>query len=98
MFAVGANDWYYRIGSQLLMSATAMAKKPTPSGKDVDRKAGRKTAPVQIDKELARMVAVIASHDGITQADLLNDHLRPFVKAHFERVQQQITKTLRDMG
>lgn len=79
------------------MAMVLMAKKPAVTGK-VDDRSGRKTAPIQVDKELARMVAVIASHDGITQAELLRDHLRPFVKMHFERVQQQITKTLRDMA
>jgi hypothetical protein len=76
------------------MAAMLMSKKKSEPG---DGRGGRRTAPVQVDKELARMIAVIASHDGITQADLLNDHLRPFVKMHYERVQQQITKTLKEM-
>ena len=54
----------------------------------------RRTAAVQIEKDLARMIAVIASHDGITQSDLVSAHLRPFILTHYERVQQAIQKEI----
>lgn len=52
---------------------TAMAKRlksqepdPAEEGKPKEDRSGRKTAPVQIDKDLAHMAAVIASYRGIT--------------------------------
>ncbi len=40
--------------------------------KDAGRKVSRKTASVQIDGDLARMVAVVASHRRISQAELVS--------------------------
>lgn len=59
---------------------------------------GRKTAPIQVDKDLAKMVAVVASHDGTTQAELISSHLRPFVVMHYERVMKAIAQELKGMG
>jgi hypothetical protein len=58
---------------------TAVAKK-RPSEKGEDR-SNRKTAPIQVEKELARIAATVASHRGITQADLLSPVIRPFLLA-----------------
>jgi hypothetical protein len=66
---------------------------------DVDKPTGgRKTAPVQIEKELARMAAVIASHDGITQAELLSPVIRGFLRGQYERVQKEIQERIRQMN
>lgn len=51
-----------------------------------DSRPGRKSAPVQIEKELARMAAVIAAHDGITMSDLLTPVVRQFIITNYERV------------
>lgn len=68
-----------------------MAKKESkPAG-------GRRTAPIQVDKDLARMIAVIASHDGTTQADVVSAHLRPFVLMHYDRVQKAIEAELKGL-
>lgn len=58
-------------------------------GSDTDKQTRRSVA-VQIDKDLGRMVAVIASHDGVTQSDVISPFLRPHVLAHYERVQKEI--------
>jgi CHASE3 domain sensor protein len=72
----------------------AVAKKPKDE-KEKDDRRGRRTAPVQVDKDLARMCAVIASHDGVNQADVLRDVLRPFLEANYKRVQQAIEAELK---
>lgn len=67
---------------------TAVAKeKPKPT--DTAR-AARKSAPVQIEKELARMAAVIAAHDEKTLSDLLTPVVRQFIISNYERVQKEI--------
>jgi hypothetical protein len=69
------------------------AKKPVESGELRDKR-NRKSAPVQVDIDLARMIGVISTHDGITQAELISDHLRPFVLTNYARVQRQIGEEL----
>lgn len=66
-------------------------------GADEGTKRVRNTAPVQLKTDLARMAAVIASHDSITQAELLDAHLRPFLRMHYERVQKEIADRIRQM-
>ena len=79
--------------NQLAEMATAMAEKPRKVVKTEDR-SGRRTAPVQVEKDLARMAAVIASHDGITQSDLVSPLLRPFLEGEYARVQESIRREL----
>lgn len=75
-----------------MLAVAKPTKKPEPEVKD--ERSGRKTAPIQVEKELARWAAVVASYDQITQAELVSDHLRPFLKAHFERVQAAMRREL----
>lgn len=79
------------------MGAT-VAKEPKPKPKSGDDRSNRRTAPVQVEKDLARMAAVIASHDGITQSDLVAPVLRPFLRMHYERVQKEIQAQLKQMN
>ena len=72
-----------------------MAKKKGSETKDDDR-SGRKPAPIQVDKDLARMVAVVAAHDGVTQGQLIEPVLRPFMLAQYARVQNAIKTELAD--
>ena len=72
--------------------STTMSKKK--SG-EADDRSGRRTAPIQVEKDLARMAAVIASHDGITQADLVSPVLRPFLLGQYARVKQAIDNELK---
>ncbi len=58
-------------------------------------RSGRKSGPIQVEKDLARMAAVIAAHDNITQSELVSDHLRPFLITHYRRVQQAIREELK---
>ncbi len=76
--------------------SVAMAKEKKPKAEGDDR-TNRRTAPIQVEKELARMAAVIASHDGITQSDLLSPFLRQFLRTHYERVQAEIQARLKQM-
>lgn len=57
----------------------------------------RKTAPVQISTELARMAAVIAAHDDISVGELLSGFLRPYVEEHYRRVQREIAERVKRM-
>ncbi len=67
---------------------TAVAKEK-PKASDPQR-AGRKSAPIQIEKELARMAAVIAAHDDVTISDLLTPVVRQFIMTNYERVKREI--------
>lgn len=65
----------------------AVAEKKPQAKKD--SREGRKSAPVQIEKELAKMAAVIAAHDGVTLSDLLSPVLKQFLMTNYERVQRE---------
>lgn len=55
-----------------------------------DKRPGRKSAPVQIERELARMAVVIAAHDEVTISDLLTPIVRQFIVTNYQRVQKEI--------
>lgn len=77
------------------MCAVAMAEKRKEVAKlDDKNREGRNTAPIQVEKDLARMAAVIASHDGITQAKLVSPIIRQFLEVEYDRVQKQIREEL----
>lgn len=76
------------------MSTTMVRKKPATGANEGKESRGRRTAPIQVEKELARMVAVIASHRGIGQSDVVSAHLRPFLLAQYELVRQEIQREL----
>ena len=71
-----------------------MAEKPKKLVRSDDR-SGRRTAPVQVEKDLAHMAAVIASHDGITQSDLVSPLLRPFLEGEYARVSEEIQRNVK---
>jgi hypothetical protein len=81
------------------MSAV-MAKKPkaAESGDESpkDDRSNRKSAPIQVEKELARMAAVIASYRGITQSELCSPAIRPFLMAEYRLIQEEMAKGLKD--
>ena len=66
---------------------TAVAKEKPKAERD---RAGRKSAPVQIEKELARMAAVIAAHDGVTLSDLLTPVLRDAASKNLAQIAHEI--------
>lgn len=75
------------------MVAVAEKKQPPKA----DGREGRKSAPVQIDKELAKMAATIAAHDGITLSELLSPVLRQFLLTNYERVQREAAERIKRM-
>ncbi len=77
------------------MSLAVMAKEKPP--KREDDRSGRKTAPVQIDKELARMLGTIAAHDGKTQAELLTPLIRQWIITNYDRAQKEMGTKLKEM-
>lgn len=60
-------------------------------------RSNRKTAPVQVKKDVARWVAVVATHDGITQADLLDPVLRHWAITNYRRVLREMGKEIEDL-
>lgn len=78
------------------MVASLMATpKKQPAGSE-DR-SGRKTAPIQVPKDLARMVATIAAHDQISQAEVIQPLIEQAVRTQYERVQREIAERVRRM-
>lgn len=80
---------------------TVMAKRPKDQEPAEDEKpkedrSGRKTAPVQIDKDLAHMAAVIASYRGITQSQVCSPALRPHLTAQYRLIQEEMAQELRE--
>lgn len=71
------------------MFAVAKKNEAKPEPKP-DKYPTRKTAAIQVDKDLARMAAVIASYDGISQGELCSPILRPTLEAEFARVQEMM--------
>lgn len=68
------------------MSA-AMTKKRESTNSDGGKgKRDRKSAPIQVDKEIARRVAVIATHMGITQSEFVTPYIRQYVNTHYRKV------------
>ena len=78
------------------MDAIMSPKKKEPAPKE-DR-SNRKTAPVQVKKDLARWVAVVATHRGITQADLLDPWLRQRVLTEYRLVTQEMGQEIDQLG
>ena len=79
------------------MSAGTMAKEKDKAKAEPEDRSGRKTAPVQIDKELARMLGTIAAHEGTTQAALLTPLIRQWIITNYERVRQEMGAKLKEI-
>jgi hypothetical protein len=77
-----------------LRMETVMTKNAGSSEKG--GRAARRTAAVQVEKDLARMAAVIASHRGVTQSDVCSPVLRPHLLTQYRLVQEEITRELRE--
>jgi hypothetical protein len=72
-----------------------VAKQKPPDESSGRRKGtGRTTAPVQVDKELARMAAVIAAHRGVTVGEVVGPVLKPYLLTQYRLTQEQIRKEL----
>lgn len=76
------------------MDAT-MAKQKNPQPTEPG---GRRTAPVQVMKDIARWVAVVATHDGVTQADLLDPWLRQRALTEYQRVQREMGREIEGLS
>lgn len=89
------------------MGESAVAKKPRenvlrggdPAGDDQPEKGpekdrGRKTAPVQIDRELAKMITAIAQHDDENVSDLLSPVIRQWAITNYRRILAEGAKRL----
>lgn len=77
----------------------AMAKKRPVEGegpKPKEDRSNRKSAPIQIDKDIARMAAMVATYRGVTLAELCSPALRPFITTQYRLVQLEMTKEIRD--
>jgi hypothetical protein len=70
---------------------TTPANGKTPHGDLGDRK----TTSVRIERDLARMAATVASHDGRAVADILSPQLRPWVVAQYQRVRDEMAAELK---
>lgn len=82
------------------MGAATMSRPKTgPDRPDPEKedRSGRKSAPVQVKKDLAKMVAIIATHDDVTQADLLDPVLRQWAITNYRRVMREIGKEIEGM-
>lgn len=77
--------------------STLMAKKRQGEGdeKPKDDRSNRKSAPIQVDKDLARMAAVLASYKRITVAALCSPMIRRALTAEWELFQEEIAKQRR---
>jgi hypothetical protein len=78
-------------------SVVTMPRPKPESGEPAKKKPERKTAPVQIDAELARMAAVIAAHDKKNIADIINPLIRQWLLTNYERVQKEIQQRIATM-
>lgn len=82
-----------------MQGSLEMAKKTDggPGNSVPPGKPQRRTQAVQIEKELARMVAVIASHRGISQSEFLSDYIRQYVTTNYRQVRTAMGKELDEL-
>jgi hypothetical protein len=86
-----------RMGTEL-MARDRRGEQPGKAEADGERpKRARRTAPVQVEKELARMVAVIASHRGISQSDFLSPFIKQYVITNYRQVRGAMGKELDEL-
>lgn len=76
------------------MSVATMAKEKP---KNVDDRSGRKTAPVQVEKELARMAATIAAHRGVTMAEIITPLIRQWLVTNYDLVQKEMAARVKEL-
>ena len=70
-----------------------MSAMPAKKSEGVEQK--RTTAAIQVEKDLARKAAVIASHRRISQSKLVSPVLREFIEAQYALVSAEIQKELK---
>ena len=78
------------------MGVTLMARKKPQAGATDDR-SGRKTAPIQVEKELARMAAVIAAHRGVTMAEVISPLIRQWLVTNYDMVQKEMAVRVKEI-
>lgn len=73
-------------------------KKPADGADDVPKedRSNRKSAPIQVDKDLAKMAAVISTYRGITQAELCSPMIRKALTAEYRLFQEEVAKNLQE--
>lgn len=72
-------------------------KKEKPGNQPGEKKPTRSTAPIQIDAELARMAAVIASHDKTSISEIISPLVRQWLLTNYERVDQEMQSRIQVM-
>ncbi len=60
-----------------------------------EKKRDRATAPIQVDKDIAKMVGIICQHKEITQAELISKEIRDFVEAQYAVVSAAIEQEVK---
>lgn len=72
------------------MGTAVMPNRPKAQGesKPEDR-SNRKTAPIQVERQLAEMIVQIAAHDGKTITDTISPLIKQWVLTNYERVLQE---------
>jgi hypothetical protein len=73
-------------------------KKPADESppKVKEDRSNRRSAPIQVDKDIARMAAMVATFRGVTLADLCSPALRPFITTQYRLMQAEMAKELQD--
>lgn len=84
------------LAPETIMSALAMSKKrPNPTGESRPKRV-RDTAPIQVEKDLARKVGVICQHRNIKQWQLISPVIRNFVNAQYAIVSEEINREVKE--
>lgn len=60
-----------------------------------EAQASRKTASVQVDADISRMIAVVASHQRKSQAELISLVLRKFIVPLYAKVSVEIQQEMK---
>ncbi len=73
-----------------------MAKPMNPRAEQVgEKKRERATAPIQVEKDLAKMIGIICQHEEITQAELISEEIRDFVEGRYALVSAAIEQEVK---
>lgn len=67
-----------------------MAKKSEIARGHTDKTRRRRTAPVQVDSEIARRLTIVAQHRGVFLSDMLRPRLEDWANGLYEQAVQEM--------
>ena len=88
---------YAALTRGVTVSTIVMPRKKRDEAAEGSKKRTRNTAPIQVDRDLARKVGVICQHrEGLTQAAFISPVIRDYVETHYRIVSAEISQEVKE--